>query len=249
MKQIARFLVLGMAVGVAFHPAWSAELVKGSVLELGSDGTDKGVSGVTVNVIDGTTNDSIGKTVTLKDGSYEVRLTASPSPRTTVFFDKPNYVKRKAQQLLTDPKQKQSVLYLAKTGISPLYAKAAVANILRQSSAGAGGADGMFGAVLSLPEKDKREIFRELKLEDAALYDRFKAADDVQRLADDLSAKIRSGSYDPKYSAIGVYPNFEGKGTVRLYGHVDNMNSLREIEGITKQLTGAKVLNDVMIKN
>jgi hypothetical protein len=228
-----------------------AESVQGYVLEVGASGPKKGVSGVSVVVKDRFFGIVLGQTVTLVDGKYEMKIDGKQAATAVLFFDKVGYFKRETQQNMTDPRKPQAEVWLSREGMSGDYPKVAVANILEQRSKGGSAAnfDPFFAAISSLPAKDKLEVFKELRLKDPSIYEKFAAADITYKSAEDFTTKLMSSKSADQFKGVGAYPNFGSPGTVRLYGNVPSNSNKREIEDLAKQVDGFKIVrSDLTVK-
>jgi len=228
-----------------------AESVQGYVLEMGVSGPKKGVSGVIVMIKDRSSGVVLRQTVTLADGKYEIKIDEKQAATAVLFFDKVGYYKRRTQQDITDPKKPQGDMYLANEKTSDDLAKVAVANILEHGRKGGSATnfDPFFAAILSLPAKDKLEVFNELRLKDAKIYKKFADADITYKSAEDFTTKLKSSENAAQFKGVGVYPNFGNPGTVRLYGSVPSKSKQTEIEGMAKQIDGFNsVRSDLTVK-
>ena len=228
-----------------------AEPVQGYVLEVGASAPMKGVSGVRVVAKDRFFGIVLAQTVTLDDGRYEMKIDGKQAATAVLFFDKVGYFKRDTQQNLTDPQKPQAEVWLSREGMPGDYAKFAVANILEQGSKGGSAAsfDPFFAAISSLPAKDKLEVFKELRLKDPSIYEKFATADITYQSAEDFTTKLKSSKSADHFKGVGAYPNFGSPGTVRLYGYVPSNSNKREIEELAKQVDGFKMIHsDLTVK-
>lgn len=239
--------LISLAFASGASPGVCAELLIGSVYDLGGNAATSGIAGVSVTVRD-SKEQAVGSGITDGKGAYSIEVRA-PTGKLVAYYEKIGYFAYPTIRQVSSLKGAQPPVALSKGSASTEYYKAVVAYVAKANTENPKDSALFVAGLAGLPAGDKAKVVEQLKVSSSpSLFAEFVAADKTSESSAQVLEKLKYTGM-AHYKGIKAYPNFPQTGSIWLYGSVSDPALIKAVESIARSVEGVKTIqNDVKVR-